>query len=619
MIWYICFAVSLFFSAASIIWAVILGVTKRGGKIFKPFNVLFAGVLLSIFTLQLPIITESTADCPWWLKTVFLTLHGTLQTLSVDSDREMIIKNVNTDIVWVYSAYMSFLFIASPIMFAGYLLSLFKTVSANFRYTLNFFNPVYAFSELNERSVALGRSLKANYEKAQHEKAHQEKAQHEKAQHEKEQKRPPVLVYADTENDAIADRDELIEQARKLGAILTKKEIGAIPLKRHSKKAPITLFAIGDDELKNVSNSLTLVEAYKDRPGTRLYVFSTRKESELLFTSASTNCLKVRRVNEVRSLVCRMLNENGVSLFKNAKALEDGTKLIHAVIVGLGRHGTEMLKALTWYCQMEGYRIVIDAFDMDKLAEEKLCALCPELMSPKYNGVHVDGETEYLIRVHSGVDVYTKTFADEIYKLTDATYAFVCLGADEKNIDTAATLRMYFERMRIHPDIDSVVYNTAGKKALTGVKNYRGQEYCINFIGDMETSYSEDAILNSTLEKEALARHKKWSNEKEEEFWAYEYNYNSSMATAIHMKARIACGVPGAGKPVEELTDEERDALERLEHRRWNAYMRAEGYIFSGSKDKSSRNDLGRMHHDLVSFEELSKQEKEKDSSVGSK
>ena len=83
------------------------------------------------------------------------------------------------------------------------------------------------------------------------------------------------------------------------------------------------------------------------------------------------------------------------------------------------------------------------------------------------------------------------------------------------------------------------------------------------------------------------------------------------------MKARIACGIPGADKKEEELTEKERNIIETLEHRRWNAYMRAEGYVYSGSKDKSSRNDLAKMHHDLVDYASLSDEEKRKDSRIG--
>ena len=67
----------------------------------------------------------------------------------------------------------------------------------------------------------------------------------------------------------------------------------------------------------------------------------------------------------------------------------------------------------------------------------------------------------------------------------------------------------------------------------------------------------------------------------------------------------------------EELTIEERDVIEPLEHRRWNAYMRAEGYVYSGSEAEESRNDLGKMHNDLVNFSNLSEEERRKDSKVG--
>jgi hypothetical protein len=83
------------------------------------------------------------------------------------------------------------------------------------------------------------------------------------------------------------------------------------------------------------------------------------------------------------------------------------------------------------------------------------------------------------------------------------------------------------------------------------------------------------------------------------------------------MEARIKCNIPGAAKKEKDLTGEERTVIETLEHRRWNAYMRAEGYVFSGSKDKSSRNDLAKMHHDLVDYGSLSEEVKRLDSKVG--
>jgi hypothetical protein len=283
----------------------------------------------------------------------------------------------------------------------------------------------------------------------------------------------------------------------------------------------------------------------------------------------------------------------------------------------MGRHGTEMVKALSWYGQMDGYNLEINAFDKDSLAKEKFMALAPELMSEDYNGVTVEGEAQYKIDIHSGLDVDTVSFAKEISKINNATYVLVALGNDEVNIKTAVNLRMYFERMKIHPVIQAIVYNSQQKRALSGVKNFKGQEYDIDFIGDMESSYVVDVIIDSELEEDALKRHLKWGEEKD--FWNYEYNYRSSVASAIHMKARIECKIPGADKNTDELTQKEKHIIEVLEHKRWNAYMRAEGYVFSGSTDKSSRNDLAKMHHDLVDFSSLTEEEKRKDSRVGTK
>ena len=79
------------------------------------------------------------------------------------------------------------------------------------------------------------------------------------------------------------------------------------------------------------------------------------------------------------------------------------------------------------------------------------------------------------------------------------------------------------------------------------------------------------------------------------------------------MKIRTECGIPGASKETEEQTPEENARLAQIEHCRWNAYMRSEGYIYSGSHDKDSRNNLGKMHHDLVDYGGLSEEDRDID------
>ena len=566
----------------------------KANRILTPFNVLFAGVIASVLIIMFPVYyAVCRGEQLQLLKALLFTVHGTIQIFTVDSDISLIPDYINSSVgrvAAVYSGYVSLLYVAAPLFTVGFLVSFFKNASAYIRFFLKRKKEVYVFSELNEKSLALASDIKHNHPDA-------------------------AVVFTDVFENNEEKSYELVTEAEKIGGICFKKDILAVRLKIHSASKPMYLFVIGEDESENIVQAVKLIRVHGDIPDSNLYIFTTNIESELLLSHKAEIPMKVRRINEVRSLITRTLYEDGEDLFKNALPAADGRKKIHAVIAGLGGYGTEMLKALTWYCQMDGYTIEIDAFDRDELAEERFKALCPELMSPVYNGVSVPGETEYTIRIHSGVDVETGVFSESISKMKDVTYAFAALGSDENNVKSAVNLRMLFERSGIKPVIQLVVNNSDEKSALSGITNYRGQRYNIDCIGDLDSSFSEKVILNSDLEDFALKQHLKWGSE--EEFWQYEYNYRSSIASAIHIKARISCNIPGAAKSEDQLTEEERSVIERLEHRRWNAYMRSEGYVYSGSPEKSSRNDLAKMHHDLVDFSSLSEDEKRKDSRVG--
>lgn len=595
--WITCFLLSFGFFVLTAVFSFAFSKSRLAKKCkFSMFHSLLSGVFVSAIFMFVPTHLATTEiSVLGYIKAILLSIFKSMQVFAFGCEFENVADSMLHCPDWLnvtYQAWISFIFVIAPIFTFGFVLSLFKNVSAYLKYIGSYFKDLYVFSELNDRSLTLASDIKTKHKDV-------------------------AIVFTDVFEYNEEKIYELIDRARELGAICFKKDILAVNFKNHSKGKSIYFFTIGNNETENLNQSLKLIDNYRNRGNTHIYIFSTKIESELLLTAIDKGCVKVRRINEVQSLVNRIIYERGSIIFDSAKELSDGNKKISAIVVGMGSHGTEMIKALTWFGQMDGYKLEINAFDKDPLAEEKFTALAPELMSSDYNGIEVDGEAQYKIDVHPNVDVTTKTFANEILKISDATYVIVALGNDDVNISAAVNLRMYFERLKIHPVIQAIVYNSQQKNALDGIKNYRGQEYDIEFIGDMETSYTEEVIIDSELEEEALKRHLKWG--KEEEFWTYEYNYRSSMASAIHMKARIQCKIPGATKSEEELTEEERNIIEVLEHRRWNAYMRAEGYVFSGSKEKSSRNDLAKMHHDLVDFSSLTDEEKRKDSKVGTK
>lgn len=603
----------------------------KTGRLFTPFKILFVGVAVSSFLFFLPIYNSSLwldeSPVSGFLDTVLISLHHTLRLFAIDSEFDIVQDNVTHAIPvlqGIFKVHGAILFVAAPLLTFGFILSFFKNAKAYCKIFAHPMANVYVFSELNEKSVSLAQSIR-------------------------KKERSALLIFTDVYQEEEEKIAELIEKVKEFGGICFKNDIISLRLPLRAPKSKIYLFTIGEDDSENISQALFLVRQegpYRYRANTRLFVFSVTAEGELVLSNIQSaireECAKkekkvprilVKRVNDIRSLVNRTLYNQGKRLFDDAIDLGDGEKLISVLVLGTGGQGGEMIKALSWFGQMETtetkYRIKINGFDKDKYAKEKFEALCPELLDEGYNGIYVNGEAQYRIDIHGDVNVETSTFIDMVKNIGQISYVFVSLGSDELNVRTAMTLRTLFERMHLPKDktlIQAVVYDSKNKKALDNAKNAFGDEYKIEFVGDRDTLYSSDIIIDSTLEKEALAIHERYMTDaaKAEDpdrisFYGYEYNYNSSMASAIHNSVREKLKVPGAGKEEGSLSQAELDFIEVLEHRRWNAYMRSEGYVYSGSKDKASRNNLGKMHHNLVCYEDLPEEDKRKDSIVATK
>lgn len=80
----------------------------------------------------------------------------------------------------------------------------------------------------------------------------------------------------------------------------------------------------------------------------------------------------------------------------------------------------------------------------------------------------------------------------------------------------------------------------------------------------------------------------------------YEYYRRSSISRAVHNQIlkRLAYNVIG-------------DEKKKIEHIRWNAFMRAEGYVYTEKKPKAKNVD--KLHQDLRPYEKLSRVDKSKD------
>lgn len=585
--------------------------TFKGAKYaFKPFHILLIGFFLAAAVIFVPIwyyeFSASENVALKWVKTVLLSIHSALRlfTLNGDfsdvsgflSDIGIIVSSVGT----LYSVYTAAISIVAPAMTAGFILSFFKETSAWLRYFVSRKSDIYVLSELNERSLALAQDIMSQKNSGRR-----------------------TVVFTDVFDTTEETAYELAEKAKSIGAICMKKDVTKLGLKYMKKNIYRKIYLIGEDEDENIRQAISVINNCRNNARyncdkTQIYVFSNSAESEVLLNTADFGKLKVRRVNWSRSLAIDTLRK--YSMFESATAAKpndkDGEKEINIVIVGLGLYGTEMLKGILWCGQMPGYRLKVHVFDKEENLEDKIAGFAPEIV--KYNRKKIKGEAFYDIEIHGGVDVKGGRFQEEISNIKNVTMAFATLGDDDRNIETAVKMRMQFGRTGNDiPPIYAVVSNVFKTKTVKdGLKNFKGDDYGITFIGDTASRYSLEIIEQKELEQEAKEYHLAWVNKedkenlrrKEEEYDKFEYFRRSSIAQAVYAEYREKCDLrEGDGNDAETLKRNE--ILKEYEHRRWNVYMRTEGYVYGEERD-----DIAKVHPDLKPYQKLSEKERNKDS-----
>ncbi len=589
------------------LWANAPGKGRRLELLSIP-NMLFVATVISSYILTLPIMDAIGCGV---LEGVLITIQHMLQVFSLDGDftalREMV--GCTTELgTQIYCGFAAFLYALAPVLTISVVLSFFKNLTAYFRLYWHRMRNLYVFSELNEKSLVLAQSCIL----------HELNGTADAETGTKKKPRTAQIVFTDVFESNDEHFYELHQRAEKLGALCFKKDILSLDYRFHSKKSRLTFFIIGEDESENIQHTLRLVELYGAYQNARLYSFTTSTESALLIGSVMSRDLemKVRRINQTQSLIYNYLYQHNI--FECAVQQPDGEKLLSVAIIGMGRYGTEFLKAITWAGQMPGYRLEIHVFDQDPEAEEKFTSMCPELM--QMNCKQIDGEAQYSITFHhkpngQGINVRSIAFDDIITKIGNISLAFIALGKDEDDIEISIKLRMLFKRCKPDrkPVIESVIYEDTKASTVQrySLNDYKGNDFGIHFINELRETYTYEVIVGSKLEEEAKRRHLKWSTKESRaedtlKFYKYEYFYRSSVARVIRQKFRKEVGLPGTEKEAAQRTLQERTGIQRAEHIGWNAYMRTEGYCYG------KRDDQAKLHHDLVPFEKLPSEERKK-------
>ena len=427
------------------------------------------------------------------------------------------------------NAYVTFtviLYAVSPVLTFGFILSFIKNAAAYIRYAASFYKEAHIFSELNEKSLALARSILEGDKDSIISK--------------------DLIVFTDVSKQDGDGSSELIEEAKKMGAVLFTKDLASLKFKSRLSGRRINFYLISENESEKTAHIEHIIESY-NYDKTKLFVFSDSTETTLFLGTYAKRGgdgenlkIEVVRINDIRSLIYHKLNDTGIRLFENARAAKDGKRKISAVIFGLGKYGSEMLRALLWYCQLPGYTVHIKAYDERENAKETFLASCPEITLDK------EFTSDFGAKYKIEVDTFKAESCDFTEAVSDATYCFICLGNDDRNLSVATRVRCAIEKQNpTHTtDVETVIYDSNIKERIS--YEYGSEEpsrddmryYKIHIIGDINSFYSEDTVINSSLIKDGFAVHSKWESStgilSRNRFFMNDYNFFSSLASALH-------------------------------------------------------------------------------------
>ncbi len=518
---------------------------KRTKRVLSAIQVYTIGIFVSVVVLFIPIYYTSYdfGDTYNFVRPFLISVHNSLRIFILDGEFDIIVDSVKDQNVYLrvcFSLYAALLYVIAPILTFSNVLSLFKNVQGEVRYKWHKNKNHYIMSELNEKSIALAKSI-----------------------HKKQ--KDAVIVFTDVFEKNEEDDYELLMQARDMNAILLKKDISHLEFVR--KKGDVEIFLIDDDESENVSQAVkitTELDKNNSKHNVKVFVFSTKPSAAYIIDSIKydnllkhandndyeKNCFKLRRIDEKQQLI-----RNTVPKMKLFDIANRNDKTLSVLIIGFGSYGMEFFKMLVWYCQFEGYKLQINIVDKHgKIEEEKnyiesiINRNCPELL--KHNRTNADGDAQYDIRIFPGVDSLTYDF-DELLaydgeddqkkaiadRLKMTNLAFVSLGDDDMNIEMSIHLRGLFDRINGIKaknnidwqdevvDIYSVVYDDHKSGILYNeyisdseahiLLNHKDIPYHIRFIGGIVSQFDYDNIYNAELEKCSYEHHRGWADVEE--------------------------------------------------------------------------------------------------------
>jgi len=492
-------------------------------------------------------------------------LLNVLRVVSIDADlteQYAVITGTLGNGVWtkLYIVLLGALHVACPVLSAltavTVLIRCFSSVQLLFANRRN--RPLFVFSEINEKSRCLAKSL---------------------------QGMQCDIVFADSSADSANDD---AKAGRRF--IFKEESISELRVRTGCHKE-IYFFCLSENEDLSLSHSLQLIEKYtaapeSDQPHIHIYQFSQHQDFAVFIDSANKGSLDVQCVNEYEILIYNLLDQHPLTQMAKSG--------VHVLLHGLSTINIVALKAIAWCGQISGFSLRISVVGSeigDQESELKLAV--PGLFTDRYDIRFYDCKTEKEI-----VDIIETECAD-------ANYIIVSEENDNATMERGILLRRLFYKLdpafAACPPIfcyikEPAKYNLIKHLATAESNAKRKMSYDLIPFGSLDEVYTYQKLVDSQLEKLAKNVHMAYEaifsdgeidvTQALARYNIFEVNKRSNRANALHIRYKLhLLGLDYTDDPEAEevkmedyFTDESMEAMARSEHDRWMAFLETEGW-----------------------------------------
>lgn len=600
MFQYVCF-----FIALGII-ALFAALTYRNRRnMSEAISCILGGILLSSFFMVLPTewVKEGKEVVSQPLYSILSSLLYSLKVLGGRQDLAQletmalpgILKNVYMVINYIG-------FALAPILTSSLILSFVGDTGEKMRFLFRFSPKCYVFSEINENSLSLAAGLN-------------------------QKKGKKTIVFCNSKNV----EKGLLVKAKKLGAITLYKPCTALKISK--RFGAYEFFLIHEQEDQNILLTETIIAKYApvQKPKIILNAF-VESGTNVNFLE---NALKAK--GEDISMELRCIDETALlcnHLVYAHPLYHNKGNVISVAIIGCSETGMRMLKTVYWAGQIDGYTLKIRVYDKDADAiKADFYRQCP--------GLTGNSHIRFIKTDVGSHDFKEQLLADE--NSGDATYIVVTMGSDQLNLSVSDELyRTYRRHVQFNDALMPEIFTRVRAQAKSAPYFENGDFLAkrhIHLFGTASSVFSEEILFDTELENLALAVHLAYWDSLDidrnspqygkilRDFKTSEYSRRSSMATALHLGAKLwmCAGTDKTGSKMlteanvsafAKCLQEDATLLPRLsrnEHDRWNAFMLSEGYQAATEEEmhlyaaavNNHKDELSMLHPCIAPWEKL--------------